>query len=323
MDLLSRPLGLGATMLQSTGRGGFVTDSGISALAHRLARIAAVGAFAALLAGCSMFGPTKLKDEPINPPDQLYATALADMDAQRYVHAVDTLKTLERQHPYSEFNERAKLMETYANYRMGHFDDAIAAADRYMALFPSSDQLAYVLFLKGTAYFAQITDITRDQEISQQAIETYTLLINNYPKSDYAKDARDKMVIAVDQLAGKEMSVGRYYEGNGQYAAAINRFRTVVDKYQTSSHIEEALFRLTESNLALGLTAEAQTAAAVLGHNYPASSWYKEAYELLQKAGLEPKLNAQSTLATAVTVPQQGGPVDPNAMKKPLPAPKV
>ena len=192
-------------------------------------------------------------------------------------------------------------METYANYRMGKFDDAILAADRYIALFPSSDQIAYVLFLKGTSYFAQITDITRDQQISQNAISTYVLLITNYPTSEYAKDARDKMVIAVDQLAGKEMSVGRYYEGNGQYAAAINRFRMVVDKYQTSTHIEEALFRLTESNLALGLTAEAQTAAAVLGHNYPSSDWYKEAYDLLQKQGLEPKINDASPLAASLT----------------------
>jgi len=278
-----------------------VKQSGFAAQASGLARFVVVGAFAVVLAACSMFGPTKMKEEPIVPPDTLYQTALSDMDSQRYQHAVATLKTLERQHPYSEFNEKAKLMETYANYRMGHFDEAILAADRYLALFPSSDQTAYVLFLKGTAYFAQITDITRDQDISQKAIETYTLLINNYPTSDYAKDARDKMVIAVDQLAGKEMSVGRYYEGNGQYAAAINRFRAVVDKYQTSTHIEEALFRLTECNLALGLVAEAQTAAAVLGHNYPSGDWYKRAYELLQKQGLEPKLNSGSPLATALT----------------------
>jgi outer membrane protein assembly factor BamD len=272
----------------------------LAASTARLARIVAVIGFAAALAACSMFGPSKLKEEEIIPPDQLYATALADMDAQRYNHAIDTLQKLERQHPYSEFNEKAKLMEVYANYRIGKFDEAILAADRYMALFPSSDEMAYVLFLKGTAYYAQITDITRDQQLSQDAISTYTLLISNYPKSEYAKDAREKMVVAIDQLAGKEMSVGRYYAGNGQYAAAINRFRVVVDKYQTSTHIEEALFRLTESNLALGLTAEAQTAAAVLGHNYPSSSWYKESLELLQKVGLEPKVNTASPLATSL-----------------------
>ena len=146
-------------------------------------------------------------------------------------------------------------------------------------------------------------------------------MVRRYPTTQYATDAKLKIDMVNDQLAGKEMSVGRYYEGNGQYAAAINRFRTVVDKYQTSTHIEEALFRLTESNLALGLTAEAQTAAAVLGHNYPSSDWYKEAYTLLQQQGLEPKVNSQSTLATAVTAQEQtGSGGDPN---KPIPPPKV
>ena len=277
-----------------------MTHTGLRATAGNFVRLATVVLIAATISACSMFGPTKLKDEEIIPAETLYQTALSDMDKQRYNTAIENLKKLERQHPYSEFNEKAKLMEVYANYRIGKFDEAILAADRYMALFPSSDEMPYVLFLKGTSYFAQITDITRDQQLSQDAIATYTLLISNYPKSDYAKDAREKMVIAVDQLAGKEMSVGRYYAGNGQYAAAINRFRVVVDKYQTSTHIEEALFRLTESNLALGLTNEAQTAAAVLGHNYPSSQWYKDALGLLQKVGLQPKVNSASPLAASL-----------------------
>jgi outer membrane protein assembly factor BamD len=297
-----------------------VTRTDFAAFTFGASRIVAVASVAALLAACSMFGPTKIKQEPIVPADTLYQSALKDMDGQRYNSAVDDLKKLERQHPYSDYNEKAKLMETYANYRMGKFPEAILAADRYLALFPDSDQTAYVLFLKATAYFAQMPDITRDQGVTQSAIDTYSILINNYPKSDYAKDARDKMLIAVDQLAGKEMSVGRYYEGTGQYPSAINRFRNVVDHYQTSSHIEEALFRLTESNLALGLAAEAQTAAAVLGHNYPTSSWYKEAYDLLQKQGLEPKVNTASTLATAVTVSESAATSDGS---KPVPAPKI
>ena len=257
-------------------------------------------AFVSALAACDLFGPTKIVEEPIIPAETLYQAALDDMDAQRFKSAIDNLKKLERQHPYSEFNEKAKLMEVYANYHIGKFDEAIPAADRYIALYPSSPEVPYVLFLKGTAYFAQITDITRDQQISRDAIDTYSLLIKNYPDSKYAKDAKDKMLIAVDQLAGKEMSVGRYYEGNGQYTAAINRFRVVVDKYQTSTHIEEALFRLTEANLALGLTSEAQTAAAVLGHNYPSSEWYQRAYELLKKLGLEPQINSGSSLANSI-----------------------
>jgi outer membrane protein assembly factor BamD len=268
--------------------------------ASRIGRSIALACIVAALAACSMFGAPKLKEEAIVPAETLYQEALSNMDGMRYNTAITALKKLERQHPYSEYNEKAKLMLVYSHYRIGKFDEAILAADRYMALFPSSKEIPYVLFLKGTAYFAQITDITRDQQLSKDAIDTYTLLIANYPKSDYAKDAREKMVIAFDQLAGKEMSVGRYYAGNGQYAAAINRFRVVAEKYQTSSHIEEALFRLTESNLALGLTNEAQTAAAVLGHNYPASDWYKKSIELLKKVGLEPQLNTASPLAASL-----------------------
>jgi outer membrane protein assembly factor BamD len=277
-----------------------VIHSGFGTTAGQFVRLLSVVLLAATISACSMFGQNKITDEEIIPAETLYQTALSEMDKQNYNRAIENLKKLERQHPYSEYNEKAKLMEVYANYRISKFDEAILAADRYMALFPSSDETPYVLFLKGTAYFAQITDITRDQQLSQDAIATYTLLITNYPKSDYAKDAREKMVIAVDQLAGKEMSVGRYYAGNGQYAAAINRFRMVVDKYQTSTHIEEALFRLTESNLALGLTNEAQTAAAVLGHNYPSSDWYKQSLDLLNRVGLQPKVNTASPLAASL-----------------------
>ena len=264
---------------------------------RQIIRFAGVGAMVLLLAGCNLFGQPKIKEEEIIPPETLYQQALSEMDAQRYMTAVQTLEKLERQHPYSEFNEKAKLMEVYGNYRIGKFDEAIMAADRYMALYPGSKETAYVLYLKGNAYFGQIKDITRDQKISQQANETYALLISNYPNSDYAKDAKDKMTIGVDQLAGKEMSVGRYYLGQGQYAAAINRFKVVATQYDTSTHVEEALFRLTEANLALGLTSEAATAAAVLGHNYPQSSWYKQAYDLLAKQGVKPEVNQGSQLA--------------------------
>ncbi|MHB1103304.1 MAG: outer membrane protein assembly factor BamD [Devosia sp.] len=274
-----------------------MTIKAFAAYSNRAARLVALGLVVLVLAGCNLFGPSKIKEEAIIPPETLYQTALNDMDAQRYATAIKSLEKLSRQHPYSEYNEKAKLMEVYANYRIGRFDEAILAADRYLALYPSSKEVPYVLYLKGTSYFGQIRDITRDQQISQNAIETYNLLIANYPDSDYAKDARDKMVISVDQLAGKEMSVGRYYLGNGQYAAAINRFRVVAENFQTSTHIEEALYRLTEANLALGLLEEARTAAAVLGHNYPTSSWYKQAFELLQKQGLSPQINQGSALA--------------------------
>ena len=269
----------------------------LSQFSNQAARFAAVAAMAAILAGCSMFGPPKIKEEPIVPAATLYQGALDDMDRQYYQTAIKQLEQLERQHPRDALTEQGKLMLVYANYRSGNLEEAVLAADRFLALYPNSKDTAYVLWLKGTAYFAQITDITRDQQLSQDAIDTYTLLINNYPQSEHAKDAKDKLLVAYDQLAGKEMSVGRYYLGSGQHAAAINRFREVVERWQTSTHIEEALYRLTEGYLLLGLTNEAMSAAAVLGHNYPSSEWYKRAFALLGEQGLAPNLNSGSWLA--------------------------
>jgi outer membrane protein assembly factor BamD len=274
-----------------------VTSTWLSVGLSRAARFLALGAVVLVLAGCSMFGQSKIREEPITPAVELYQTALADMDALRYQTAIGNLEKLARQHPNSEYSEKGKLMEIFANYRIGRFPEAILAADRYMAIYPTSKEMPYVLYLKGNSYFGQIKDITRDQQVSQDAIDTYTLIIANYPDSKYAKDAREKLVIGVDQLAGKEMSVGRYYLGQGQYAAAINRFRMVAERFQTSTHIEEALYRLAEANLQLGLISESQTAAAVLGHNYPSSSWYKQAFELLQKQGIQPQINSGSSLA--------------------------
>ena len=244
-----------------------------------------------------MFGSPKTKEEPIIPASTLYQKALDDMDRQYFATAIKSLEQLDRQHPRDPLVEKSKLMQVYANYRGGKLNEAILAADRYMALYPNGKDAAYVLYLKGNSYFAQIKDITRDQQLSRDAIDTYNLVISNYPKSEYAADAREKLLVAFDQLAGKEMSVGRYYLGQGQYTAAINRFRMVVETWQTSTHIEEALFRLTEAYLSLGLTNEASTAAAVLGHNYPSSTWYKQAFDLLGKQGLAPTVNSGSWMA--------------------------
>ncbi|MBO9587529.1 outer membrane protein assembly factor BamD [Devosia sp.] len=272
----------------------------VSQMANRVARFAAMGLFATLLTACAgmnLFGPPKLKEAPIVPAAALYQGALDDMDRQYYQTAIKKLEQLDRQHPRDALTEKSKLMQVYAHYRIGKFNEAILAADRYMALYPNGKDVPYVLWLKGTSYYGQIKDITRDQQLSRDAIDTYTLLISNYPNSEYAKDAKEKLLVAYDQLAGKEMSVGRYYLGNGEYTAAINRFREVVEKWQTSTHIEEALYRLTEGYLLLGLTNEAMSAAAVLGHNYPSSDWYKRAFELLGKQGLAPQLNSGSWLA--------------------------
>jgi outer membrane protein assembly factor BamD len=277
-----------------------VTVDAIGGYTSRAARFIVTGLLVLALAGCSgfnLFGPPKIKEEPIIPAAALYQNALDNMDKQRYMTAIDTLKTLERQHPRDPITEKAKLMEVYANYRIGKYPDAVLAADRFLAVYPSGKDVPYVLYLKATSYFGQIKDITRDQQLSRDSIDTYSLLISNYPTSEYADDAKEKLLVAYDQLAGKEMSVGRYYLGNGQYTAAINRFRVVVEQWQTSTHIEEALYRLTEGYLLLGLTNEAKTAAAVLGHNYPSSDWYKEAFALLGKQGLAPAMNDGSWMA--------------------------
>lgn len=272
----------------------------VTQFSGRIIRMTAIALFAVALSACSgggWFGPPKIKEEPIVPAAALYQGALDDMDRQYYQTAIKKLEKLERQHPRDPLTEKGKLMTVYANYRIGRFSEAILAADRFLAIYPNGKDVPYVLWLKGTSYFGQIKDITRDQQLSRDAIDTYNMLIANYPKSEYATDAKEKLLVAYDQLAGKEMSVGRYYLGNGQYTAAINRFREVVERWQTSTHIEEALYRLTEGYLLLGLTNEAMSAAAVLGHNYPSSEWYTRAFELLGKQGLAPQLNSGSWLA--------------------------
>ena len=267
--------------------------------ASRAARFMTVGLMVLALAGCAgmnLFGPPKIKEEPIVPAEALYQQALDNMDQQRYMTAIQALEKLDRQHPNSPMTEKSKLMQVYAHYRIGEFEEAILAADRFLALYPNGKDVPYVLYLKATSYFGQIKDITRDQQLSRDAIETYTLIINNYPTSEYADDAKEKLIVAYDQLAGKEMSVGRYYLGNGQYLAGVNRFRVVVEEYQTSTHIEEALYRLTEGYLLLGLVNEARSSAAVLGHNYPSSEWYQRAFALLGKQGLSPGMTQGSWL---------------------------
>ncbi len=271
------------------------------------AQILGVVFFSLVLAGCSgfnLFGPPKIEEEEIIPPEELYTSALADMDRQYFATALRTLEKLERQHPYSQYAEKSKLMTVYANFRTGSYEKAVLASERYLALYPSSPEVDYILYLQGTSYFAQIKDITRDQKLAQDSIDSYRRLISNFPNSEYVDESRENMRVAFDQLAGKEMSVGRFYLGNGQNTAAINRFRAVVDNYQTSSHIEEALYRLTEGYLKLGLLGEAQSAAAVLGLNYPSSSWYNLSFELLQEVGAEPAAIEGTSLDGALQLEQ-------------------
>ncbi|RDE09094.1 outer membrane protein assembly factor BamD [Pelagibacterium lacus] len=264
-----------------------------------LARFAGALLIAGTLAACSPLGMFARDNvEPLVPAEQLYASAVANMDNNRFNAAIEDLEKLEKQHPFSEVNERGKVMLTFANFRQGRFPDAVRAADRYLALYPNGAEADYVLFLKGSSYYRQIADITRDQELAAEAIDTFALLESRFPNSRYVAESRQMVLVARDQVAGKEMSVGRYYLGNRNYTAAINRFRTVVEDHQTSTHVEEALYRLIEGYLALGLVGEAQTAGAVLGTNYPNSDWYQRGFTLLQNQGLAPQMMTGNWMST-------------------------
>ncbi|MBN9445349.1 MAG: outer membrane protein assembly factor BamD, partial [Bosea sp.] len=181
------------------------------------------------------------------------------------------------------------ILTAYSNYQASRWDDAITASKRFLAQNPASPDAAYAQYILAMSYFNQIPDATRDQERTEQALRAMQELLDRYPKSEYVVDVREKMLVARDQLAGKEMNVGRFYLEKRNYAGAVNRFRDVITKYQTTRHVEEALMRLTEAYMALGITNEAQTAAAVLGHNFPDSPWYKDAYSLLESGGLQPR----------------------------------
>jgi len=233
------------------------------------------------------------------PADTLYNQGLANLNAGRLDEASKKFGAVDRQHPYSEFARKSMVMGAFADYRAGKYDDAIGSAKRYLALYPSTDDAAYAQYIIGLSYYRQIKDVTQDQKEARQTVQTMQDLVTRWPNSEYVEDAKTKIRFATDQLAGKEMQVGRYYLERREYIAAIKRFRTVVEQYSNTRHVEEALARLTEAYYAMGLTSEAQTAAAVLGHNYPDSQWYKDPYKLLQNNGLEPRENAGSWISKA------------------------
>jgi outer membrane protein assembly factor BamD len=241
----------------------------------------------------------KTKIEPDVPAEDLYNQALARLQSKDYEGAAKKFAELEKQYPYSQWQRKGLLMTTFSQYQNGSYDDAIASAKRYIGLFPTSQDIAYAYYLEGMSYYNQIPDISRDQSRAAKAAEIFAQITEKFPKSEYAEDARYKLQVARDQLAGKEMLVGRYYLKEHNYAAAINRFREVLFKYQTTRHAEEALLRLTEAYLALGIPSEAQTAAAVLGHNFPESAWYKDAFAVLKEGGLEPHEDKGSWISKA------------------------
>ena len=235
--------------------------------------------------------------EPLRPAAVIYDEGVAAMEAGRFGDAIAAFEELERHYPYSAPARAGLALATSAFYRSGDYEEAIVAADRFLLLYPRDEAAAEVLFLKGESYLRQVPDITRDQEMAYQALLAHEELVERFPNSPFATQARLNIVAVRDQLAGQEMLIGRYYLERRDYVAAVNRFRTVVTEYQNTRHVEEALFRLTEAYLSMGLTVEAQTAAAVLGHNFPDSPWYKDAYDLLGAGGLSPNRNRGSWLS--------------------------
>ncbi|WP_445681545.1 outer membrane protein assembly factor BamD [Radicibacter daui] len=234
----------------------------------------------ALLAGCSS---TK-EPEPYveRPVEQLYNEAHAQLENKEYETAAKSFDEVERQHPYSPWATRAKLMSAYAHYQSLHYDDAVVELERYIQLHPGSEDIAYAYYLRALCFYEQITDVKRDQKITKVAMDDLQEVIRRFPNTEYARDAQLKYDLTVDHLAGKEMDIGRWYLRQGQYQAAIGRFKEVIDKYQTTSHVPEALHRLVEAYLSIGLREEAERTATVLGANFPGSSWYQDSYALLR-----------------------------------------
>jgi outer membrane protein assembly factor BamD len=219
--------------------------------------------------------------KPQAPAETLYADARKLLAEDEYKEAVAAFGEVERQHPESEWAIHAMVMSAYANYAAGKFDDAISTLDRFVKLYPADESTAYAYYLTALCYYDQISDVGRDQKMTEDALQALREVLRRFPETEYARDAKIKIDLTIDHLAGKEMQVGRYYLKRDDTIAAINRFRYVVDNYQTTSHTPEALHRLVEAYLKLGVVDEAQKYAAVLGHNYPDSVWYRDSYKLM------------------------------------------
>jgi outer membrane protein assembly factor BamD len=242
---------------------------------------------AVLLVGGCATGRNKKGDTPYIARDvnSLYATAKERLDKSDYKLAAALFDEVERQHPYSVWARRAQLMGAFSYYLDREYQKSIDSAQRFLSIHPGNKDAPYAYYLIALGYYEQIVDVTRDQRITQQALDSLGELIRRYPDTRYAADARLKVDLVRDHLAGKEMEIGRFYQRRGQWLASVVRFRKVVDDYDTTTHTPEALERLTESYLALGIPEEAKKAAAVLGANYPGSKWYERAYALVQKHG--------------------------------------
>lgn len=250
----------------------------------KLALLAAASTAMLLTTGCAGRGGGP-RDTAFVARDveTLYAAAKARLDRGDTILAAALFDEVERQHPYSPWARRAQLMSAFSYYVAKDYNKAIQSAQRFLSIHPGNRDAPYAYYLIALCYYEQISDVDRDQKITQQALTALTEVVRRYPNTRYAADARIKIDLVNDHLAGKEMQIGRYYQRSGRWLAAATRFRTVVETYQTTSHAPEALFRLVESSLQLGMPEEALKYASVLGANYPGSKWYEKAYKLMQK----------------------------------------
>jgi outer membrane protein assembly factor BamD len=268
-----------------------------------LARVLALALISVSVPACSSFNDWFGKKDdvlPDEPADKLYNEGLYLLNNKREPKgAIKKFEEVDRQHPYSEWARKSLLMQAYAQYEAKDYDECINSAKRYVSLHPGSPDAAYAQYLIASSYFDQIPDVSRDQGQTEKAMQALDEVVRKYPTSEYAASAKKKMEVARDQIAGKEMAVGRYYLNKKDFTGAINRFKVVVTQYQTTRHVEEALMRLAEAYMAIGIVPEAQTAAAVLGHNFPDSPWYKDAYALVKTGGSEPRINEGSWISRA------------------------
>jgi outer membrane protein assembly factor BamD len=241
--------------------------------------------FAILVVAAVVLAACTGNDEEVyveRPVEELYNEAVDQVAVEDYALASDLFLEVERQHPYSIWATKAQLMGSYSFYARGQYDDAILGLDRFIQLHPGNRDIAYAYYLKGLSYYEQITDVGRDQRTTELALASLSDLTRRFPTSKYARDAQLKIDLTQDHLAGKEMEVGRFYQRRGQHLAAINRFRNVIDKYQSTTHTPEALHRISEAYTAIGVEPEARENAAVLGHNFPGSQWYVDSYQLVE-----------------------------------------
>lgn len=293
MDVVTRPgmvykrpfFTTASDMMVSTTR-----SSNASTL-RRAWRLVLLPCLAAGLVACATDEELPYVERPV---EQIYNEAAVAMDRENFAQAAELFDEVERQHPYSQWATRAQLMAAYAHYQNLRYDDAVLALERFIQLHPGHPDIAYAFYLRGLSYYEQISDVRRDQKMTRLALDNLGEVVRRFPDSAYARDAKLKIDLTQDHLAGKEMEIGRYYLRQGHHNAAIRRFRNVIENHQTTSHVPEALHRLTEAYLALGVIDEAKATAAVLGHNFPGSEWYLDSYALLVDENVRPERNDQS-----------------------------